>query len=106
MAPPLCSTIPSTVDRPKPVPLPPSLERIQLVRQNREQATQTLCFNSRPFVLCGLPVRRLPKDQLLYERRNGRFVNKCRRQQHFGDRASSGSCSRVNSVPISLHTQE
>ncbi|MCC6585648.1 MAG: replication initiator protein A [Bryobacterales bacterium] len=49
-------------------------ERIQLVRQNREQATQTLCFNSRPFVLCGLPVRRLPKDQLLYERRNGRFV--------------------------------
>jgi hypothetical protein len=50
------------------------VERIQLVRQNREQATQTLCFNSRPFVLCGLPVRRLPKDQLLYERRNGRFV--------------------------------
>src|SRR3954470_25016448 len=37
-------------------------ERIQLVRQNREQATQTLCFNSRPFVLCGLPVRRLPND--------------------------------------------
>jgi len=35
-------------------------ERIQLVRQNREQATQTLCFNSRPFVLCDLPVRRLP----------------------------------------------
>jgi hypothetical protein len=49
-------------------------ERIQLVRQNREQAIQTLCFSSRPFVLCGLPVRRLPKDQLLYERRNGRFV--------------------------------
>jgi len=49
-------------------------ERIHLVRQNREQATQMLCFNSRPFVLCGLPVRRLPKDQLLYERRNGRFV--------------------------------
>ena len=49
-------------------------ERIQLVRQNREQATQTLCFNSRLFVLCGLPVHRLPKDQLLYERRNGRFV--------------------------------
>jgi hypothetical protein len=49
-------------------------EQIQLIRQNRDQASQTLCFSSRPFVLCGLPVRRLPKDQLLYERRNGRFV--------------------------------
>ena len=29
------------------------------MRQNRNQATQSLCFNSRPFVLCGLPVRRL-----------------------------------------------
>jgi plasmid replication initiation protein len=59
-------------------------ERIQLVRQNREQATQTLCFNSRPFVLCGLPVRRLPKDQLLYERRNGRFVLQVTGHPEFG----------------------
>jgi hypothetical protein len=28
------------------------------------------------FVLCGLPVRRLPKDQLLYERRHGRLCSK------------------------------
>jgi hypothetical protein len=47
---------------------------IELVRMNREQTSQTLCFSSRPFVLCGLPVRRLPPNQLLYERRNGRFV--------------------------------
>ncbi len=47
---------------------------IELVRLNREQASQTLCFSSRPFVLCGLPVRRLPRNQLLYERRNGHFV--------------------------------
>jgi hypothetical protein len=47
---------------------------IELVRLNREQTSQTLCFSSRPFVLCGLPVRRLPVNQLLYERRNGRFV--------------------------------
>jgi hypothetical protein len=47
---------------------------IELVRLNREQTSQTLCFSSRPFVLCGLPVRRLPPNQLLYERRNGRFV--------------------------------
>ena len=59
-------------------------ERIQLVRQNREQATQTLCFSSRPFILCGLPVRRLPKDQLLYERRNGRFVLQVTGHPEFG----------------------
>src|SRR3990170_1265437 len=41
---------------------------IELVRIRREQQNQELCFSSRPFVLCGLPVRRLPKDQLLYER--------------------------------------
>lgn len=49
-------------------------ERIELVRLKREQREQTLCFSSRPFVLCGLPVRQLPKGQLLYERRNGHFV--------------------------------
>jgi len=47
---------------------------IEVVRMNREQGSQTLCFSSRPFVLCGLPVRRLPANQLLYERRNGHFV--------------------------------
>jgi hypothetical protein len=59
-------------------------DRVQLVRQNRSQATQTLCFSSRPFVLCGLPVRRLPKDQLLYERRNGRFVLQVTGHPEFG----------------------
>lgn len=59
-------------------------ESIQLVRQNREQAAQTLCFSSRPFVLCGLPVRRLPKEQLLYERRNGRFVLQVTGHPSFG----------------------
>ena len=47
---------------------------VELVRIQREQEKQALCFCSRPFVLCGLPVRRLPKDQLLYQRRNGQFV--------------------------------
>ena len=40
----------------------------------REQQVQDLCFSSRPFVLCGLPIRRLPKEQLLYERGNGQFT--------------------------------
>jgi hypothetical protein len=47
---------------------------IELVRIKPEQANQDLCFCSRPFVLCGLPVRRLPPGQLLYQRRNGQFV--------------------------------
>jgi hypothetical protein len=50
------------------------VEGIELVRIKREQKNQTLCFSSRPFVLCGLPVRKLPDGQLVYERRNGRFV--------------------------------
>ena len=31
-------------------------EGIELVRTNRDQGKQALCFSSRPFVLCGLPV--------------------------------------------------
>jgi hypothetical protein len=50
------------------------LDGIELVRLRRETRDQKLCFSSRPFVLCGLPFRPLPKTQLLYERRNGRFV--------------------------------
>ena len=50
------------------------VEGIELIRLKREQGNQNLCFSSWPFVLCGLPVRRLPADQLLYERRNGKFV--------------------------------
>ena len=59
-------------------------EAIEIVRLNREQGAQTLAFSSRPFVLCGLPVRRLPPDQLLYERRNGRFVLQITGHPEFG----------------------
>ena len=48
--------------------------RVQLIREKREQGNQNLCFASRPFVLCGLPVRALPAGELIYERRNGHFV--------------------------------
>jgi hypothetical protein len=57
---------------------------IELVRVRREQQNQDLCFSSRPFVLCGLPVRRLPKEQLLYERRNGQFVLQITGHPEFG----------------------
>lgn len=59
-------------------------EGIHLVRQRREQGTQILGFNSRPFVLCGLPLRRPPRDQLLYERRNGSFVLQVTGHPEFG----------------------
>ena len=57
---------------------------VELVRMNREQGSQTLCFSSRPFVLCGLPVRRLPLHQLLYERRNGHFILQLTGHPEFG----------------------
>ena len=50
------------------------VESIECVRLNRESACQNLGFSSRPFVLCGLPVKRPPQSCLLHERRNGHFV--------------------------------
>jgi hypothetical protein len=47
---------------------------IELVREKRETANQTFGFASRPFVLCGLPVKRPRPGTLLHERRNGRFL--------------------------------
>lgn len=49
-------------------------QAVLTVRANREAGTQTLGFASRPFVLCGLPVKRPPVGTLLHERRNGQFV--------------------------------
>jgi hypothetical protein len=49
-------------------------ETIRLVREKRESETQNLGFSSRPFVLCGLPVKRPKTGRLLHEGRNGQFV--------------------------------
>jgi hypothetical protein len=49
-------------------------EAVQLVRLHREGATQNLGFASRPFVLCGLPIKRPAKGVLMHERRNGQFL--------------------------------
>ena len=57
---------------------------ISLVRKNREAGTQRLAFSFRPFVLCGLPIRRPPAGQLLYERRNGHFVLQLTGHPDFG----------------------
>jgi Plasmid encoded RepA protein len=45
-----------------------------IVRLKREEGKQNVGFSSRPFVLCGLPVRKPPARKMLYERRNGDFV--------------------------------
>jgi hypothetical protein len=50
------------------------VESLACVRLNRDNARQNLGFSSRPFVLCGLPVKRPTPGCLLHERRNGQFV--------------------------------
>ena len=49
------------------------LESIELVRNERNEQRLMVAFNSRPFVLCGLPSRRPPAGSLQHTRRNGRF---------------------------------
>ncbi|MCU1330464.1 MAG: plasmid encoded RepA protein, partial [Bryobacterales bacterium] len=44
-----------------------------VVREKRESGVQDLAFGARPFILCGLPIHRLPAGDLTYTRRNGRF---------------------------------
>ena len=48
-------------------------EAIACVRLKRQEANQNLGFASRPFVLCGLPIKKPGAGQLLHERRNGQF---------------------------------
>src|SRR5215813_2827999 len=64
------------------IPLAPPLEArrfrkaemIECVRMRRQSARQNLGFSSRPFVLCGLPVKCPTPGTLVHERRNGHFV--------------------------------
>lgn len=49
-------------------------EVIRYVRFKRESGAQAVGFASRPFVLCGLPVKKPAEGTLLHERRNGRFI--------------------------------
>ena len=49
------------------------LEAIQMVREQRENHKQSIAFHARPFVLCGIPLRRPPAGELLHRRQNGKF---------------------------------
>ena len=59
-------------------------EGVTLVREKRESGNQVLGFATRPFVLCGLPIRRPPQSDLVYERRNGFFTLQITGHPDFG----------------------
>ena len=50
------------------------VESIHLVREQCENRNQQLAFHARPFALCGLPLRRPPKSQLVHARHSGNFL--------------------------------
>ena len=60
------------------------LEAVQLIREQRDKQSQDLAFHTRPFVLCGIPLRRPPESQLLYTRRNGKFFLQITGHPEFG----------------------
>jgi hypothetical protein len=60
------------------------LESIQLVREQRNTGKQDLAYNARPFVLCGIPLRRPPQNQLLHTRCNGRLFLQIAGHPQFG----------------------
>src|SRR5437763_2298898 len=70
-----------------------------MVRQKRESEAQNLGFSSRPFVLCGLPVKRPAAGCLLHERRDGQVL-----LQGAGDRSCRRPWGPDRLVPIFLAT--
>jgi len=50
------------------------LDAICLVREQRSNRKQELAYHARPFVLCGIPLRRPSAHQLTHTRRNGKFT--------------------------------
>jgi len=60
------------------------LQAIHLIREQREFGWQDLGFNARPFILCGIPLRRPPSGQLVHARRNGRFSLEVTAHPRFG----------------------
>ena len=40
------------------------IEKVETIRRARTEVTRDLSFGARPFILCGLPIRRLPSGTL------------------------------------------
>ena len=60
------------------------LDTIQLVRELRENGKQELAYHTRPFVLCGIPLRRPPAEELVHRRQNGKFFLEIIAHPRFG----------------------
>ncbi|HEX9199789.1 MAG TPA: hypothetical protein VF865_09530, partial [Acidobacteriaceae bacterium] len=60
------------------------LHSITLVREQREKGCQEIGFHARPFVLCGIPLRRPPATQLVHRRQNGKFFLEIVAHPNFG----------------------
>jgi len=60
------------------------LDAIQLVREQRANGKQELAYHARPFVLCGLPLRRPPSGELVHRHQNGKFFLEVVAHPRFG----------------------
>lgn len=60
------------------------LNLIELVRTKRDAGRQEIGYSSRPFILCGLPVRRPAGGGLEHIRRNGKFFLRVTGDPRFG----------------------
>ena len=49
------------------------MKAVHLIRDQREKGKQDLVHNARPFILCGIPLRRPSRGQLTYSRPSGKF---------------------------------
>jgi len=54
------------------------------VRELRENGKQELAYHTRPFVLCGIPLRRPPAGELVHRRQNGKFFLEIVAHPRFG----------------------
>lgn len=59
-------------------------ELLELAREQRERRVQDIIYAPRPYILCGLPTRRPPKDCFEWIRRNGKFILRIVADPRFG----------------------
>jgi hypothetical protein len=60
------------------------LEALTKVRESRKDNSQEIGYASRPFLLCNLPIRKVPDDVLIWERRNGHFFLRIEASPKYG----------------------
>src|SRR6516165_7976744 len=73
-------------------------ERVTLVREKRASGDQILGFATRPFVLCGLPVRRPSQSDLIHETKRLYYA-----ADHWSSRIRIAIWARPPRSYLSLH---